>query len=152
MGFGPGQEVSVPTNGRLSLNLQIQLISRDPIERLEVVHNGAVIHRLEVADAVQQQLQCDLAIEDHGWFLVRAIAQHPRTFRFASTGPFYLVSQGQPPRIRRSSVEFFQDWLEQRIERVTAGVSDSQQRAAVLLYQENARQFWRQRRLAANAD
>ena len=33
-----------------------------------------------------------------GWFLVRAIADVAQTFRFASTGPFYVETEGRRSR------------------------------------------------------
>ena len=52
-----------------------------------------------------------LVFRRSGWFLVRAIARVPETFRFASTGPFYVEVGGRPRTVRREDVEFFLKWI-----------------------------------------
>jgi hypothetical protein len=131
------------------VRLSIWLMSRDPIERLEVIQNGAVVKRLETKGLGQQSLECEVPMGDGGWFLVRAIADDPRTFRFASTGPFYVERQRNEPRVSRASVEFFQEWVRQRIERVKANLPDDRQRAQVLRHHEAALRIWQQRLAAA---
>ena len=86
--------------------------------------------------------------EESGWLLVRAVADHPKTFRFASTGPYY-VEIGDRPRISRESAEFFRHWIDQRI----AGLKldEPQQRTEVMAYLDRARRFWVDKVREANA-
>ena len=81
--------------------------------------------------------------------LVRAVTTHPKTFRFASTGPYY-VEIGNKPRISRESARFFLDWVNQRMARVK--LKDSDQQEAVLHYHELARDFWQEKLQQANAE
>jgi hypothetical protein len=81
--------------------------------------------------------------------LVRAIASHPNTFRFASTGPYY-VEIGNQPRISKQSAQFFLDWAIERSGRVK--LDDPQQKADVLQHHEQARAFWQKKLADANAE
>ena len=51
-----------------------------------------------------------IGFKESGWFLVRAIAAVPSTFRFASTGPFYVEIGSTPARVSRTSAQFFLGW------------------------------------------
>ena len=60
----------------------------------------------------------------------------PQTFRFASTGPYY-VEVGDQPRISRKSAQFFLDWVDERGARLQ--LEDAEQRKQVVAYLEKAR-------------
>ena len=77
-----------------------------------------------------------------GWFLIRAIAENRLTFRFASTAPFYVEIGDSRRRISRHSVEFFRDWIDERIARLKTALTDTSQQAEVLRDQLAARAFW----------
>jgi hypothetical protein len=85
-----------------------------------------------------------------GWFLVRAIAENDKTFRFASTAPWYVEVGSQPRRISRTSAQFFVDWVNERIDRVK--VNDAARREEVLEPHRQARMFWGDLVDKANAD
>jgi hypothetical protein len=85
-----------------------------------------------------------------GWFLVRAIADNPKTFRFASTAPFYVEVGANPRRISRRSVRFFLEWVRERMARVR--VEDAAKKEEVLRYHRAAEEFWSGRLEAANAE
>ncbi len=71
------------------------------------------------------------------------------TFRFASTGPYYLEIGDPAVAIRQNSVQFFQDWVQERITRVEANVEDASKRAEVLKYHYQARQYWQDKAKSA---
>src|SRR4029077_17319334 len=83
----------------------------------------------------------ELTFTESGWFLVRAIADTPTTFRFASTAPFYVESGREKHRISKSSAQFLLDWANERIERVK--LDDPGQRREVLEHHEHAINFWK---------
>ena len=64
----------------------------------------------------------------------------PRTYRFASTGPFYVDLEGQPQFIRKSSAQFFVDWTRERMNQIQ--LKDPAQREEVLRYYRQAETFW----------
>jgi len=81
-----------------------------------------------------------LKLERSGWFLVRAIADEPKTFRFASTAPFYVEVGDEKRRVSRASAKFFLEWVDERRGRVKE--ADAARRAEVMRFQDDARAFW----------
>lgn len=92
----------------------------------------------------------ELTFNESGWFLVRAIADNPKTFRFASTAPFYVEVGEEKRRISRASAQFFLDWARERMQRVK--LDDAAQREEVLNHHKTAENFWRDRVAQANAE
>ena len=80
--------------------------------------------------------------------LVRVITTNPKTFRFASTGPYY-VEIGDQRRISKASAQFFLDWVDERMKKIKL---KSDQRDDVLIYHQAARKFWEKVVGKANAE
>src|SRR5262249_30036539 len=76
-----------------------------------------------------------------GWFLVRAVAENPRTFRFAATAPFSVEVGDAKRRVSKSPAKFFLEWVRERAERVK--LDDARQREEVLKYHTVAEEFWK---------
>lgn len=100
----PGHVFS--SDGPLEITIEGRLDSRDPITAIEMVRNG-VVQRI--------QLPAKMTLETSGWFLVRAIADIPNTFRFASTAPWYVDIANHPNPANRDSAQFFVAWCRERI-------------------------------------
>ncbi len=128
--------------GSITLRLRANTHSRDPIDTVEIIKDGSVVQEISTAAITT------LTFDTSGWFLVRAIAKNPETFRVASTAPFF-VEIGEQQRISKTSVQFFVDWIEDRIGRLK--VKDPEHRRAVLRYHDAARRFWQARLGQANA-
>ena len=148
----PGTVFQMDDGDRLLLELKIELLGRDRVEHVEVIKNGIVAQTLDCSAAAFQQLTTKLSFSEPGWFLIRAIADNDATFRFGSTGPYYVEFPGNRHRISRASTVFFEQWVAERIDRVRRNVTDPQQLDAVLQPHETAREFWKQRRQMANVD
>jgi len=84
--------------------------------------------------------------------LVRGIAENPKTFRFASTAPFYIELGQEKRRISKASSRFFLDWVNERIQRVKGNVTDQLEQEEVLRFHESARKFWQERVRESNAE
>lgn len=121
----------------LRIELDVKLTGRDPIRAVEVVRNG------------KPEPVGPLVFRESGWFVVRATADNAKTFRFASTAPFY-VEIGGAPRVSRASARFFLDWVDERIQKVK--VDDPAKREEVLEHHRRARTFWQEILEKANAD
>lgn len=145
----PGHVFRARAGEPLTIPLAISLTTKDPVRRVEIIRDGEVAGALPTAGRAAEELTGSVTFTRSGWFLVRAIADDRRTFRFASTAPFYVEFGGQR-RVHRDSVRFFQDWLEERILRVSRALENAEQRRSVLRYHEEARRFWQD--LAARAD
>lgn len=139
------------TKGQLiELSMQLNLSLRDKVDYLEVVQNGEVVHEVRLEDYRNRKGKLPpVEFTESGWMLVRAVTNNPKTFRFASTGPYYVEFDGTP-RISRSAAQFFVDWVKERIEKVD--LKDETQRLEVLKYHESARAFWQDKVGAANAE
>ena len=148
----PGASFGAQDGSPLEIELTIQLTSNDRVPELEIIHNGRVVHRIGCAEIVDQKHEATLSLEGGGWFLVRAIADVDNTFRFASTGPWFIDPPDGRPRISRESAEFFREWVDERIARVKSNMDDPGQLNAVLEWHEQASEFWAARAAAANAD
>lgn len=145
----PGSEI---TPDRQTARFQIDLASRDRITRCELIQNGTAVAQIPVTDEVNQELALDIEIPDSGWFLVRAITDNPRTFRFASSAPFYVADADSAARVSRSACQFFIDWIHERIARVEKNLPDVEQQQAVVEYHKQALQFWMRRLQNATHD
>ena len=64
-----------------------------------------------------------------GWMLVRAVTNNPKTFRFASTGPYY-VEIGYQRRVSKESAQFFLDWVYERARQIKLDDADAAARSA----------------------
>jgi hypothetical protein len=144
------------SGGPIKLRLAARLASNDPILTLDVIRNGEIVRsrRPPPPAAGQTETKIDLGhleFDGSGWFLVRAIADNPATFRFASSAPFYVEAGAAPRRISRRSASFFHAWVDERIARVHRNLSEPSQQAAVLRYHLEARDFWERRVAEANS-
>lgn len=128
----------------LDLTIDGQLDSRDPIARIELVRNGRV---------EEIKLPAKVTLTESGWFLVRAITTLTNTFRFASTGPFYVELNGakQSPR-QREAADFFLKWCDERLATLNTNAQlNAEQRNQVMRPWREARAFW-QTKADARAD
>jgi len=136
--------------GPVELEVALKLSLRDKVDYLEIVKNGRVIHQVKLQDYAQAGGHLPkVAFQSSGWMLVRAIATNPDTFRFASTGPYY-VEIDDKPLISRASAQFFVDWVYERARRIK--LADPGQQAEVLAPHRVARDFWEAKVAAANAE
>jgi hypothetical protein len=139
----PGAVFQLPKRGELRLKLSGLLDSRDPIKTVEIIRNGAVVQTIAASKLKRGGQFATLTFKESGWFLVRAVADVPETFRFASTAPFYVEAPGQPARVSRKSGQFFLDWVRERMAAIK--LDDAKQLDEVLTYQRQAEQFWQKK-------
>lgn len=139
-----GESISLVTNLNLAL--------RDKVNYLEIVKNGQVVHEVRLEEYRNRKGSLPaVEFQQSGWMLIRAVTSQSKTFRFASTGPYY-VEIGQRPRISRESAQFFLDWVNERAEQMKEKLPDRNERDEVLKYHALARDFWQKRVQIATAD
>ena len=147
----PGHVFHAPEGSRVELEVGLSLSTRDPVAYLEIIKDGTLAQQYRLDEWAQMGGKLPpLVFDESGWFVIRAVADVPSTYRFASTAPYYVEIGGQP-RISRSSVQFFVDWLAERTAAVEARVSDERQRKAVLQFHEKAHKFWQDLLARSNA-
>lgn len=137
----PGHVFRADAGVPIELDVNLNLATRDPISYLEIVKNGEVIETVRLDDFAKRHGQLPpLKIEESGWFLIRAVTDVAETYRYASTGPYYVEIGDETRRISRKSVQFFLNWIDERMQRIE--LTDPEQKAEVLSYHERAREFW----------
>jgi hypothetical protein len=138
----PGHVFVSPGRAPLTIEIDVSLISLDAVPHIEIIRNGSVVEILKSTGQQRQVWKTTRTFDESGWFLLRAIADNPRTFRFASTAPFY-VEIGEPARpVSRSSAQFFLQWIDERIRLLSQQLTDPRQREEVLQDFASAREFW----------
>jgi hypothetical protein len=147
-GHMPGHVFTVPQGKEVKVEIKAALTSRDPVRFLEIIKNGEVERRVSFEEWSMTGTLGTLCFQQSGWFLVRVIADNPKTFRFASTAPYYVEIGEAKRRISKKSAEFFLEWVRERTKRVK--VDDAGQREEVLRHHRKAEEFWQ--RLADRAD
>ncbi len=145
----PGHVFAGEEGAPLALDVNLKLSTRDPLNYFEIIKNGQVERSVRLDEWAKHGQLEPLVFEESGWFLIRAVTDVRHTYRFASTGPYYVEIGERPRRISRQSVEFFLDWVGERMGRID--LADNQQRAEVLKHHEMAQQFWRDLLAKANA-
>lgn len=147
----PGHVFIAAEGTKVVIRLEAGVVSPDRIAALEIVKNGRVEQKIP-PDQLAAGGPVTIAFDRSGWFLVRAIADVPYTFRFASTAPYY-VEIGQSKRlVSRGSARFFLNWVEERSRRVPQKLHDPAQLQEVLGYHRRAKEFWQGVLADANAE
>ncbi len=139
----PGHHFHGREGEKLELSVELALTVRDPVQYLEVMHNGRVHYsaRLDEFAAAGGEIPAILA-EESGWVLVRIVTEFPDHFRAAISAPWYIEFEGRP-RISRSAVDFFRSWLTDYEDRLKQLPPNELTRHVP--YVRAARAFWAQR-------
>jgi hypothetical protein len=152
-GQPPGYVFYTTAGQPLMLEIGLNLATRVPVTYLEIVKNGIVVAEVRLADWKEKKGKLPpLTFETSGWFLVRAVTNNTQIYQFASTGPYY-VDQGDRPRVSKTSVQFFLDWIDAAEARIRKLPNLSEaERTKQLAEQQSARDFFTQLLAKANAE
>lgn len=146
----PGHVFRAEAGQTIELQAALNLSIREPVDYLEVVKNGVVVHQVRLQDWADSAGRLPkVEFDRSGWLLVRAVTGNPRTYRFATTGPWY-VEIGEQRRISRRAAQFFFDWVYERARRIELPAGEK--RDAVLAHHRVARDYWQQMLNEANAE
>ncbi len=149
-GFPPGHVFELPAGQTKEIEIALTLSTRDKISYLQIIQDGAVAHdvRLDAFAKAGGKLP-KLTFDKSGWFLVRAIADTPKTYRFAMTAPYY-VQIGDQSRISKQSAQFFVDWMTERLQKLK--LEDAAQQSAAEQTVKQATAVWQSLLEKANAE
>jgi hypothetical protein len=146
----PGHVFRAAAGEQVTLQPALDLALRENVEYLQILKDGKTLHEVRLDEYAQAGGRLPaVTFDKSGWMMIRAVTNHPQTFRFAASGPFY-VEIGEQPRISRESAQFFLDWVQQRAGQLT--LDNPQQQAEVLEFVEQARKFWQEKVERANAE
>jgi hypothetical protein len=145
----PGHVFQAERGSKLDLEVALTLSIREPISYLEIVKDGKVAHSIPFATYSKNGKLPKVHFDRSGWFLIRAVTDLPKTYRFAMTGPYY-VEIGPQRRTSKTAVQFFLDWVYDRARQIE--IDDPDQREEVLRWHRQARDYWQDLLSKANAD
>jgi len=146
----PGHVFQADAAQSVHLQATLNLSVRDKVDYLEIVKDGLVVHQVRLQDWAKSGGQLPpVEFDRSGWILIRAVTGNPKTYRFASTGPWYVEVAGER-RISRKAAQFFLDWVYERARRLELPAGEK--RDAVLQYHRTARDYWQDLLNRANAD
>lgn len=143
----PGHVFTATAGEQLELQPTLKLALREKIDYLEYVKDGRVVRTIPL-HLIRGKLPA-IRFDESGWFIIRAVAKHPKTYRLASSGPFYVEFDGKP-RISRASTQFFLDWLTERARMLPREPRD--EFSETIQEFRKARDFWRGLVSQANAE
>jgi hypothetical protein len=108
----PGETLRLPADGRRRVRIHAEVLSRQPMDRLEVIFKGRTIHTARGGGRLTADLTID--VTEAGWFAARAFERPDHTVRFAHTSPVY-VDAGRVSGVVREDAQFFIDWIDREI-------------------------------------
>lgn len=146
----PGHVFKTETGKELNLQITAAISSSDPISKIEIIKNGKVERSLTFEDWKKSGALGVISFKETGWFLIRTICDNAKTFRFASTAPYYVEIGSNKSRIGAASAQFFVDWVHERSQRVK--LTDPNEREEVLQFHQMAEKFWNDLAKRANAN
>ena len=150
----PGHVFKADAGQAIELLVGLTLSTREKIRYLEVVKNGRSEFEVNLDDFKSSGGKLPpLKFDESGWFLVRAVTENSQTYRYASTGAYY-VEIGDRPRISRRSAQFFLDWTNKRAAEITdaAKTDNSPVGQSARRYLDQARTYWQGLLERANAE
>ena len=136
----PGHVFTATKGESLTLQAELALSTRDPVEYLEVILNGQVHYSARLDEFARAGGRIPpLEIKESSWVTFRVVTLHEDHFRAATTAPWF-IDFDQQPRVTKEAVEFFQRWLadyEGRLKRLPP-----QELSKHVPYVRAAREFW----------
>lgn len=136
----PGHVFQAAQGEVLQLQPELTLAVRDPVEYLEVIHNGKVHYSARLDEfAKAGGVIPPIMVKESSWVTMRVMTLHEDHFRAAMSAPWY-VDFDSKPRVTTKGVEFFRRWLreyEQRLKRLPP-----EEIKRHIPYVRAARSFW----------
>jgi hypothetical protein len=145
----PGHVFQGEQDAKLEFQISLSLSTREPVSYFEIIKNGEVEHSVPFAEYSKSGKLPIVHFDRSGWFLLRAVTDSPKTYRFAMTAPYY-VEIGEQRRISKTAVQFFLDWVYERARQIK--LDDQKQHKEVLQWHRQARDFWQGLLSKANAE
>jgi len=133
-----GSEIALATAAGAppTLEVDIHIVSATPIFRIDVLHQGRVLKRIDVdppsGDIRRKE---SLAIPGSGWLAVRCFGRgdnpnHSPAWALAHTSPFYVIVDGRPIRSPEDA-RYFHTQFSAFVERSLPRVKDDQIRRSL---------------------
>jgi len=145
----PGHVFQADKDAKLDFEIGLTFSTREPVSYFEIIKNGQVVHSVPFDKYAKSGKLPIVHFDRSGWFLVRAVTDSPKTYRFAMTGPYY-VEIGSQRRISKSAVRFFLDWVYERARQIK--LDDQGHQKEALRWHRQARDYWQDLLSKASAE
>ena len=147
-GTEPGEEVRLPA-GPASVQVQARAFSLAPMDRLDVLANGEVVHSVAASSARSTvEVSCNITLRNSAWVAVRVTGPAHRLVPnglqlYAHTSPVYCLL-GDRKIASASDARFFVDWINRLIAKVrsTGAFSSAARREEVIRLFEQGRSVY----------
>ncbi len=148
-GHPPGHVFETTSANSFELTPELSLTVRDPVDYLEVIHNGEVHYSAKLDEYAKAKGKIPpIIVTESGWAVIRVVTLLEDHFRAATTAPWYFQFNGRQ-RVSKRSVDVFQEWLADYEEHLRS--TSGKDLAAYAPFIRGARGFWQSRREAINA-
>jgi hypothetical protein len=124
----------------------VEALSREPIDRVEIVANGEVVRTFAVSGAMKWRDSFTFDAKNYSWVAARCFARNPSTVRMAHTSPVYLAGKWDAS----ADAAYFREWIDELINESKGDpkrFADSVAREEVLALYGRAREFYAARAL-----
>ncbi len=136
----PGHVFTAASGETLTLQPELSLTVRDPVDYLEVIHNGEVFYSARLDEFAKAGGKIpEMEIRESSWVMIRVVTLYEDHFRAAMSAPWYVDFDHQP-RKTEAGVAFFQNWLTEYESRLKKLPAD--ELAKHVPYIRAARAFW----------
>ncbi|WP_146461179.1 hypothetical protein [Rubripirellula tenax] len=139
----PGHVFTATQGEALQLQPEVDLSTRDPVDYLEVVHNGQVHYKAKLDEFARAGgVIPPLVVRESGWVVMRVVTLFDDHYRFATSAPWHIEFDGHR-RVTSEAVQFFQLWQNEYEERLKKLPPD--ELTQYIPQVKTAREFWSQR-------
>lgn len=139
----PGHVFTATAGEALQLQPEMRLAVRDPVDYLDVIHNGQVHYSAKLDEfAKGGGVIPPLVVRESGWVVMRVVTGYENHYRVAMSAPWYVEFEGKR-RVTPEAIAFFGNWLveyETRLKELPPN-----ELARHVPYVKAARVFWKSR-------
>lgn len=135
-GRDAGAKIQYSTSNSNPIQIKAELKSIQPLDSLELIHNGNVTKKIDLRNwphspLLQQSIAMSLSPKDSGWVAARTTFTAPDGhLRQAHTSPIYFTVDGKPTASKKDA-EYMIRWIDRLLEVIEKPAIDmtSEQRA-----------------------
>ena len=141
-----GTVLEIPAGQKFRGKASLQCLSQNVLDRVEIIHNGEIIHEFSAAGSKELAREFDVSLDHSGWIAARAFEKNKKTIRFAHTNPIY-IEIGSPMKPRKDAAQYYLDWCRELLAASSADkerYARDEQRAEVESSYQSAVDFYRE--------
>ena len=140
-GREPGDVLKLSGKAPAKLRIRATASSAGPLERLEIIYKGRVIHKV-ATPGPNGELSADFeySADETGWIAARCFERPGTTIHFAQTSPVYLEKAGRSGVVPEDA-RYFVKWMDREIAfyRKEPGFRSAGDRESMIAFFEKAR-------------